>query len=60
MPALDAFSLDGRTALVTGAGSGIAAFAGASTAVLVTDVDPDAAGLVGTIGQPNYGAAKAI
>jgi hypothetical protein len=43
MTALDAFSLDGRTALVTGAGSRIAA-------VLVTDVDP-AAGLVGTIGQ---------
>jgi 3-oxoacyl-[acyl-carrier protein] reductase len=51
MPALDAFSLDGRTALVTGAGSGIgaavaAAFARAGATVLVTDVDPDAARLV--------------
>jgi 3-oxoacyl-[acyl-carrier protein] reductase len=51
MPALDAFSLDGRTALVTGAGSGIGAavataFARAGAAVLVTDVDPDAARLV--------------
>lgn len=51
MPALDVFSLDGRTALVTGAGSGIGAavataFARAGAAVLVTDVDPDAARLV--------------
>ena len=48
MPALDVFSLDGRTALVTGAGSGIgaavaAALAAAGASVLVTDVDPAAA-----------------
>ncbi|MFC4948636.1 SDR family NAD(P)-dependent oxidoreductase [Pseudonocardia sp. GCM10023141] len=48
MPALDVFSLDGRTALVTGAGGGIgaavaSAFAAAGAAVLVTDLDPDAA-----------------
>ncbi|WP_433781474.1 SDR family NAD(P)-dependent oxidoreductase [Actinomycetospora sp. CA-101289] len=48
MPALDVFSLDGRTALVTGAGSGIGAavataFAAAGAAVLVTDVDGAAA-----------------
>ncbi|TCK26345.1 SDR family NAD(P)-dependent oxidoreductase [Pseudonocardia endophytica] len=48
MPALESFSLDGRAALVTGAGCGIGAavataFAAAGAAVLVTDVDPDAA-----------------
>jgi len=48
MPALDVFSLDGRSALVTGAGGGIgaavaAAFAAAGAAVLVTDVNEDAA-----------------
>jgi 3-oxoacyl-[acyl-carrier protein] reductase len=44
------FSLRGRTALVTGAGSGI----GAAVAKAMAR-----AGLVGTIGQVNYGAAKA-
>lgn len=48
MPSLDVFSLDGRTALVTGAGSGIGAavataFAHAGATVLVTDVDAAAA-----------------
>jgi 3-oxoacyl-[acyl-carrier protein] reductase len=48
MPALDVFSLDGRTALITGAGGGIGAavaraFARAGAAVLVTDVNDDAA-----------------
>ncbi|BBG02764.1 MULTISPECIES: SDR family NAD(P)-dependent oxidoreductase [Pseudonocardia] len=51
MPALDVFSLDGRSALVTGAGGGIGAavataFAKAGASVLVTDVDEDAARLV--------------
>jgi 3-oxoacyl-[acyl-carrier protein] reductase len=45
------FSLEGRSALVTGAGSGIGAavaraFAAAGAAVLVTDVDKDAAAAV--------------
>ena len=45
------FRLDGRSALVTGAGSGVGAaiaeaFAAAGAAVLVTDVDPDAAASV--------------
>jgi 3-oxoacyl-[acyl-carrier protein] reductase len=48
MPALEVFSLDGRSALVTGAGGGIGAavaraFAAAGAAVLVTDVNADAA-----------------
>ena len=46
-----AFRLDGRSALVTGAGSGVGAaiaeaFAAAGAAVLVTDVDPAAAAAV--------------
>ncbi len=46
-----AFSLDGRTALVTGAGGGVGAavaeaFAAAGAAVLVTDIDKDAAAAV--------------
>ncbi|QBX55929.1 SDR family oxidoreductase [Nocardioides seonyuensis] len=45
------FSLEGRSALVTGAGNGIGAavaeaFAAAGAAVMVTDVDPDAAAVV--------------
>ena len=48
MPALDTFSLDGRTALVTGAGGGIGAavataFAAAGAVVLVSDVEESAA-----------------
>jgi 3-oxoacyl-[acyl-carrier protein] reductase len=48
MPAPEVFSLDGRTALVTGAGAGIGAavaeaYAAAGARVLVTDVDPAAA-----------------
>ena len=44
----DVFRLDGRSALVTGAGSGVGeaiarAFAAAGAAVLVTDIDKDAA-----------------
>ena len=44
----DVFRLDGRSALVTGAGSGLGeaiarAFAAAGAAVLVTDIDKDAA-----------------
>jgi 3-oxoacyl-[acyl-carrier protein] reductase len=51
MPALEVFSLDGRAALVTGAGGGIGAavaraFARAGSAVLVTDVNEDAARVV--------------
>lgn len=51
MPALDVFSLDGRSALVTGAGGGIGAavaqaLAKAGAAVLVTDVNEDAARVV--------------
>ncbi|SUE28877.1 3-oxoacyl-ACP reductase [Nocardia farcinica] len=48
---LQAFALDGRTALVTGAGGGVGAavaeaFAAAGAAVLVTDIDKDAAAAV--------------
>jgi 3-oxoacyl-[acyl-carrier protein] reductase len=47
----DAFSLEGRTALVTGAGAGVGAavataYAARGAAVLVTDVDKDAAAAV--------------
>jgi 3-oxoacyl-[acyl-carrier protein] reductase len=48
---MGAFSLDGRSALVTGAGNGIGAavaraYAAAGAAVLVTDLDKDAAAAV--------------
>lgn len=48
---MSAFSLDGRSALVTGAGNGIGAavahaFAAAGAAVMVTDLDADAAAAV--------------
>jgi 3-oxoacyl-[acyl-carrier protein] reductase len=51
MSSLPVFSLNGRSALVTGAGHGIGAavaraFAGAGAAVLATDIDADAAGAV--------------
>lgn len=51
MPALGVFALDGRSALITGAGGGIGAavagaFARAGAAVLVTDIDQAAARLV--------------
>ncbi|MGQ0841915.1 SDR family NAD(P)-dependent oxidoreductase [Actinokineospora sp.] len=51
MPGLDVFSLAGRCALITGAGSGIGAavaeaYARAGAAVLVTDVDESAAAAV--------------
>jgi 3-oxoacyl-[acyl-carrier protein] reductase len=47
----DTFTLDGRSALVTGAGNGIGAavaraFAGAGASVMVTDLDKDAAAAV--------------
>ncbi|MTD12488.1 SDR family oxidoreductase [Nakamurella sp. YIM 132087] len=59
------FSLDGRTAVVTGAGSGIGAavaraFAAAGAAVLVTDIDADAAEKVaGTLRESGLVAGSA-
>ncbi|MBV7707087.1 SDR family oxidoreductase [Nocardia nova] len=50
-PGIKAFGLDGRTALVTGAGGGVGAavaeaFAAAGASVLVTDINKDAAAAV--------------
>lgn len=57
------FSLQGRTALVTGAGAGIGAavataFAAAGAAVLVTDLDGDAAAAVARSIRSSGGAAE--
>lgn len=59
------FRLDGRSALVTGAGGGIgaavaAAFAQAGAAVLVTDIDAGAAEAVATAITTDGGRAAAI
>jgi 3-oxoacyl-[acyl-carrier protein] reductase len=58
------FELNGRSALVTGAGSGIGAavaraYAAAGAAVLVTDIDPDAAAAVASAISAAGGTAKA-
>ncbi|GFG83110.1 3-oxoacyl-ACP reductase (plasmid) [Mycobacterium paragordonae] len=58
----DVFRLDGRSALVTGAGSGVGeaiarAFAAAGAAVLVTDIDKDAA--VAALGLDHRGGGTA-
>jgi 3-oxoacyl-[acyl-carrier protein] reductase len=65
MPALDVFTLDGRAALVTGAGSGIGAavaqaYARAGAAVLVTDIDGVAAAAVAKQITANGGVADSV
>ncbi|BBZ74841.1 3-oxoacyl-ACP reductase [Mycolicibacterium anyangense] len=60
-----AFRLDGRSALVTGAGGGLGAavaqaFAAAGAAVLVTDVDQDAAAAVATTITASGGRAESF
>ncbi|TLF98269.1 SDR family oxidoreductase [Nocardia cyriacigeorgica] len=64
MTGRDLFDLSGRAALVTGAGGGIgaavaAAFAGRGAAVLVTDLDPDAAAVTADKITANGGRAVA-
>src|SRR3984957_9243577 len=59
----DVFRLDGRSALITGAGSGLGeaiarAFASAGAAVLVTDIDKDAAVATATSITADGGTAQ--
>ena len=59
------FRLDGRSALVTGAGSGVGAaiattFAAAGAAVLVTDIDKDAAAAVAAAINAGGGRAESL